>query len=152
MTTDNLTAKASIRIHSNPAKAFAAFAEAEQMSRFWFARSDAGLTAGENCSWSLGDGPDAFSFDVRVLEVTPPGKIVIEWPAGDGSYRKVEWTFEPADGNTTILTIEESGFDGNPESAVPQVLDSQGGFNQVIVAAKAWIEHGKAINVVTDHA
>ena len=148
----NLTARARIRIESPPDKVFDAFAVAEQMSRFWFTRSDDGLRAGENCSWSLGSGPDAFSFDVRVIDVTPHERIVIEWPADDGAYRQVEWLLEDGGDGSTILTIEESGFTGDGDAVVRQVLDSQGGFNQVIVAAKAMIEHDADVNVVTDHA
>lgn len=50
-----------------------------------------------------------------------------------------------------ILTIEETGFTGSPEAIMACALDSTGGFNQVIVAAKALLEHGVALNVVADH-
>ena len=35
---------------------------------------------------------------------------------------------------------------------VAQVVDSTCGFNQVIIAAKALVEHGIELNVVADHA
>ena len=152
MAANNLTAHARIRIRSTPEKAFAAFVDAGQMSRFWFTRDDDGLKAGETSTWSLGTGPDAFSFEVRVIDVTPFERIVIEWPADDSRFRQVEWQFEATNTGETIVSIEESGFTGDADTMVAQVLDSQGGFNQVIVAAKAWIEHGVAINVVSDHA
>ena len=38
------------------------------------------------------------------------------------------------------------------DSILERVLDSTGGFNQVIIAAKALIEHGVELNVVADHA
>ena len=56
------------------------------------------------------------------------------------------------DNGDTILTIEESGFVGSSEAIVARVLDSTGGFNQVVVAAKAFIEHGIGLNVVASHA
>jgi len=152
MTAATLTARARIRIRSTPEHVFAAFNEAEQMSRFWFTREDDGLKAGENCRWALGSGADAFAFEVRVLDVVPNEGIVIEWPGPDGGYTQVEWHFEATGDGETLLTIEESGFEGDGEALVDRVLDSTGGFNQVIVAAKAWIEHGKVINVVADHA
>ena len=152
MTASTLTARARIRVRSTPAKVFAAFAEADQMSRFWFTRSDDGLKEGEECAWALGSGDDAFSFNVRVTAISEPDCIAIEWPGEDGSYTQVQWLFEETDDGDTILSVKESGFTGEPDEVVKRVLDSTGGFNQVIVAAKAWIEHGKAINVVADHA
>ena len=152
MNAQGLSAGARILIRSTPEKVFAAFDDAEQMSRFWLTRKDDGLKPGENCRWAIGSGANAFAFDVRVIDVVANEKIVIEWPGQDGEYTRVEWRFEATGNGKTVLTIEESGFAGDGGALVSRVLDSTGGFNQVIVAAKTWIEHGKAINVVTDHA
>lgn len=53
---------------------------------------------------------------------------------------------------TTLLRVEETGYSGDPETVIAAALDSTGGFNQVIIAAKAWLEHRAPINVVADHA
>lgn len=151
MNYQDLSAKARIRIRRPPSEVFAAFAEAGSMSKFWFSRRDDGLKEGETVSWFLGSGEHAVSFDVRVEELRPPSKLVISWER-DGSFTQIVWTFEATERDDTILTIEESGFAGDDEAIVEQTLDSTGGFNQVIIAAKAWIEHGVALNVVADHA
>lgn len=147
-----LTARARIRIRCVPADAFAAFVDAEKMSKFWFTRRDDGLSEGEASTWYLGDSEDAYAFDVQVTEISEPDKIVIEWEGPDGNSTQVVWSFEESDIGDTVLTVEESGFAGSGDELVGRVLDSTGGFNQVIVAAKALIEHGVAINVVADHA
>ncbi len=152
MTYKNLSAVARIRIRRPPGEVFAAFADAGKMSKFWFTRRDSGLAEGETSTWSLGAGPDAYTFDVRVREIREPDKIVIDWEGLDGQVTQVAWSFEAVDDGETILTVEESGFTGDNESIVAGVVDSTCGFNQVIVAAKALIEHGIALNVVTDHA
>ena len=149
--TENLSAIAKTRIRSSPSDAFNAFADANQMSKFWFTRRDDGLKEGETSTWFIGTGEDAFSFNVRVKEVNYPNKIVIEWENG-GEYTQVTWTFEETEDGHTILGIEESGFTGSSESIVDRVINSTGGFNQVIIAAKALIEHGVELNVVADHA
>ncbi len=121
------------------------------MSKFWFTRRDNGLRAGASVTWYLGSAPDAMAFDVRVKEIDAPRRIVIEWEQ-DCGLTEVTWTFlETAQGDT-ILTIEESGFVGTDEAIAVRALDSTAGFNQVIVAAKALIEHGVGLNVVADHA
>lgn len=151
MNTDNLSAKAQIRILKPPAEVFAAFADADQMSQFWFTRRDDGLKEGEPCTWYLGGAEDAFAFDVQVKEVDRPNTLVIEW-GHNGTHTRVTWTFGEADGGHTILSIEETGFTGSADDIIARALDSTGGFNQVIIAAKALLEHGVALNVVADRA
>ena len=146
-----LSAKARILIRKPPAAVFAAFADAGAMSQFWFARRDAGLKAGETVAWFIGSDEHAVSFDVRVEALIHPSKLVIAWER-DGAFTQITWTLAATAHGDTILTIEESGFAGDADAIAAQILDSTGGFNQVIVAAKAWIEHGVALNVVTDHA
>jgi uncharacterized protein YndB with AHSA1/START domain len=151
MNTNKLSAIAKTRIRRPPTKVFSAFADAHEMSKFWFTRRDEGLKKGGSVSWFVGDRDDAISFDVHVKKLSEPKEIVIEWLAHDGNPTEVTWTFEETDEGDTILTIEESGFVGSDDAIVEQALDSAGGFNQVIIAAKALIEHGIEINVVADH-
>ena len=152
MNIDKLSAIARTRIRRTPPEVFAAFADAGKMSRFWFTRRDNGLKEGESVTWFVGDGDDAFSFDVFVREIHKPDKIVIEWVGVDEVRTQVSWSFDETEEGDTILTIEESGFSGNSEAIVERALDSTGGFNQVIIAAKALVEYGIELNVVADHA
>ena len=152
MKTDNPSAKAEIRIRRSPSEVFTAFADANEMSKFWFTRRDDGLREGESVSWFIGDGEDEISFEVRVKELNRPNKIVIEWPGHNGKYTQVTWSIDETEEGDTILTIEESGFTGSSDAIIERALDSTGGFNQVIIAAKALIEHGVELNVVADHA
>ncbi|MBT8077348.1 MAG: SRPBCC domain-containing protein [Gammaproteobacteria bacterium] len=151
MKTENLSAIARIRIRRPPQDVFAAFADPEKMSQYWFTRRDDGLEPGESVSWFVGSEPDAFAIDVRVKELDRPHRIRIDWGA-DGKYSQVIWTFEPTEDGHTILSVQETGFTGSRDEVLARALDSTGGFNQVVVAAKAFIEHGVALNVVADHA
>ncbi len=121
------------------------------MSKFWFTRRDDGVKEGATITWFLGGGEDEITFDVRVEELRHPDKLAISWER-DSAITRVVWTLEATEKGEAILTIEESGFAGSDDAIVNQVVDSTGGFNQVIVAAKAWIEHGVALSVVTDRA
>lgn len=151
MNTDSLSGKARIRIRRSPSEVFTAFADADAMSKFWFTRRDAGLKEGESVAWFIGSGEDAPSFDVHVKELSHPDKIVIEWADFEGDTSQVVWSIEETEEGDTILTIEESGFSGSREAVLARALDSTGGFNQVVVAAKALVEHGIELNVVADH-
>ncbi|MDH3481444.1 MAG: SRPBCC domain-containing protein [Gammaproteobacteria bacterium] len=152
MNIENVSAKARIRIHESPSEVFAAFADARKMSKFWFTRRDHGLKEGKSIKWFLGSREDALSFDVFVKELSEPYRLVIEWVGHDGNPTQVSWSFEETEERDTILTIEESGYAGTREAIIERVLDSTGGFNQVIIAAKALVEHGAELNVVADHA
>jgi len=134
------------------ADVFDAFADAEKMSRFWFTRKDDGLEEGRTVTFYMGPGEGAFSFDVQVRAINEPHRIVIEWVGPDGFATQVTWSFDESGDGDTILTIEETGFGGSEETMIARALDSTGGFNQVIIAAKAFIEHGVSVNVVADHA
>ena len=151
MTTRNLTGKAKIRIRKPPSEVFAAFADASQMSKFWFTRRDDGLEEGRSVTWFIGSGKDAISFDVQVKELSVPNKMVILWERDEG-LTEVTWSIEETENGDSILTIEESGFTGNNDQIVEQALDSTGGFNQVIIAAKTLMEHDVELNVVAEHA
>lgn len=148
---NNLSAKARILVRKPRSEVFNAFADAASMSKFWFTRRDAGLNEGATITWFLGSGEDEIAFDIRVEELKHPDKLAISWER-DSAITRVVWTLEATEKGETILTIEESGFAGSDDAIVSQVVDSTGGFNQVIVAAKAWIEHGVALSVVADRA
>ena len=106
MNEKTMKATASTIIRRSPAEVFAAFADADKMSKFWFSRTDDGLREGETSKWALGSAADAFSFDILVKELREPEKIVIEWEGPDGGTTLVTWLFEetgqgPAAGTLT---------------------------------------------------
>ncbi len=121
------------------------------MSKFWFTRRDNGLQEGETVSWYIGREDDAYAIEVNVKELIEPSLIRIEWWGGE-HFTEVLWRVQETDAGHTNLTIEERGFKGSREEMVANALDSTGGFNQVIIALKALLEHKAIINVVADHA
>ena len=147
----DLAATAQVLVHRPVADVFDAFVNPETMSRFWFIRRDDGLRAGQTMTWYLGAQPDAPRFEVQVTSLERPSLIVMEWENEEG-FTTVVWTFEAKSPDTTLLRVEETGYSGDPQSVIAAALDSTGGLNQVIIAAKAWLEHRAPVNVVADHA
>ncbi len=146
----NISARAQTLVRTSPSLVYEAFVDAGTMSKFWFTRRDDGLKAGETVSWFIGEDKEAFAIKVRVIELKKPERILIEWGDGD-EFTHVLWKMEETADGHTKLVIEESGFAGSAEEVTIQALDSTRGFNQVIIALKALVEHGVAINVVADH-
>ncbi len=144
------TAQAKIRIRRPAPAVFEAFADPNQMTQFWFPKASGRLETGAKVSWALGTEEDAFAFEVVAIEARSPEFIHIKWGPSDAE-TEVRWTFEATAPQETIVRITESGFAGTQDEIRRAVLDSTGGFNQVITAAKAFLEHGAAVNIVLDH-
>lgn len=87
---------------------------------------------------------------MRVKSAEKPNSLHIEWGDGD-RFTDVKWEFESAGDEGTIVRITESGFSGGQSEVIQSALDLTGGFNQVVTAVKALLEHDAQINVVKDH-
>ena len=148
---DSISAKAQMVIRATPQAVFDAFVDASTMSKFWFTRRDGGLSEGDTVFWYIGVEENANAIEVRVKELKQPEKIHIEWGEGE-EFTEVVWRIENSGDKNSKLTIEEFGFTGSTNEIVTKALDSTKGFNQVIVALKALLEHNAHINVVADHA
>jgi uncharacterized protein YndB with AHSA1/START domain len=147
---NSITAKAQTVVRASPLAVFNAFIDAETMSKFWFTRRDERLHEGMTVSWFIGQAEDAYAIEVNVIELRQPELIRIEWWGGE-YFTQVLWKILPTDDGHTNLAIEESGFKGSEDEIVSSALNSTGGFNQVIIAVKALLEHETIINVVDDH-
>jgi len=137
-------------IHRPVSEVFEAFSDPDTMTKFWFPKASGRLDAGNEVKWYVGTDADAFEITVRVKVAQKPHTLQIQW-GEDGAFTDVEWKFEAHGDSSTIVRICESGFSGSQLDVVRAALDSTGGFNQVITAAKALLEHGAQINVVKDH-
>ena len=147
---DIISARAETIVRAAPIDVFNAFVDAEIMSKFWFTRRDEGLREGETMSWFVGEAKDAYAFEVHVREIKKPELIRIDWKFRE-HYNQVRWLIQETKDGHSKLTIEESGFQGSEDQIIAGALDSTGGFNQVSIALKAYLEHDAIINVVTDH-
>lgn len=137
--------RAQMLIRRPVAEVFRAFVDPDVTTRFWFTRSTGPLEKGRKVRWDW--EMYGASGDVRVLDVEPNRRILIEW---DEPPTRVEWMFsERSDG--TFVSITNDGFTGTGDEVVRQALDSMGGFSFVLAAAKALLEHDIELNLVADH-
>jgi len=143
-----LVAKAELLVRKPVAEVFEAFVDPDIITKFWFDKSSGRLESGKSVQWRW----EAFDFsiDVRVKELLANQRICIEWGVEKDKLTTVEWTFTPRTEDTTYVSIAVSGFSGDADKMVSEALDSTGGFNLVIAAAKAWLEHGIQLNIVAD--
>jgi uncharacterized protein YndB with AHSA1/START domain len=135
-------ARATMLIRRPVEEVFKAFVDPAVTTRFWFSRSTGPLGVVTTVTWywdHYGVSGDVF---VKALEANR--RIEIEWPT------PVEWLFEPRDDGTTFVSITASGFTGTDDEQVAQALGSTEGFNLVISACKALLEHGIELGLVAD--
>lgn len=146
----NINATAKMRIKRPASEVFEAFADPSKMTKFWFPKSTGRLEAGSEVKWYVGTEDDAPEIIVRVKAADKPNLLHIEW-GSDDDFKDVKWQFKSTTSDETEVFIIESGFADDSDEAVKQALDSTCGFNQVITAAKAFLEHNVVVNVVEAH-
>ena len=137
-------AQATMLIRRPVEDVFNAFIDPVVTTNFWFNRSTGPLQAGETVTWYWDHYGVSGAVYVKAIEENK--RIEIEWPT------PVEWTFVPKSDGMTFVSITASGFTGSDDEKVAQALDSTGGFNLVISACKAFLEHGIQLNLITDKA
>ena len=135
-------ARATMLIRSPVEEVFNAFIDPAVTTKFWFSRSTASLSAGETVTWYWDHY--GVSGEVFVKAIEENRRIEMEWPT------PVELLFSPREDGTTYVSISASGFTGTDDEKVAAALDSTEGFNLVISACKALLEHGIELKLVTD--
>lgn len=81
--------------------------------------------------------------------IEPNRRILIEWPGANGQ-TTVQWTFTPHSDSATFVSTTNSGFTGNDDEIVAQVIDSTEGFTIVLAGLKAYLEYEIELNLVGD--
>lgn len=144
--TKPIEAKAELLIRKPIAEVFNAFIDPVHISKFWFDKSTGPLC--ENASiewhWTMYN----FSIPVTVNEFKTNERIVMTW--GEEESETLEWVFIERSDETTYVRLINKDFTGSDEDKLVKALDSTGGFNLMIAAAKAYLEHDIQLNVVED--
>jgi len=140
-------AKAEMLIRKPVAEVFEAFINPEITSKFWFSKSSGRLESGKQIRWDREMYNHSEQITVKAIEQNK--RILIEW-SSDGRPTDVEWMFTPREDNTTFVSITNTGFSGNGDELVKQVLDSTEGFTLVLSGLKAFLEHKIKLNLVPD--
>ena len=140
-------AKAEMQIRKPVAEVFDAFTDPSTTSKFWFTKGSDRLEVGKSITWEW--EMYNFSVQVTVKELEPNKRILVDWLAY-GSPTEIEWVFTSLPENTTFVSVINRGFTGDDDQVVKQALESTEGFAFVLAGAKAWLEHGLALNLVRD--
>jgi uncharacterized protein YndB with AHSA1/START domain len=128
---------------------FDAIVDPTVTTRFWFTKSSGRLTKDAKVKWEW--EMYGVSAQVRVLEIDPNRRILIEWSGENQPTTTVEWQLAPRTNNTTFVSVRQRGFKGSQDEIVNQAIDSTGGFSFHLAGMKAVLEHNVDLNLIADH-
>jgi len=145
--TNDPIAKAEILIKKPIAEVFNAFTQPNRITQFWFDKCSGPIEkdASIEWTWTIFD----ITIPVKVMSYKENENIIMSWGSGhDQSI--LEWNFTKRSEQTTYVSLINRDFRGNIDEKITTALDTTGGFNLVIAAAKAYLEHGIKLNIVND--
>ncbi|MEQ1817527.1 MAG: SRPBCC family protein [Terricaulis sp.] len=137
--------RAEMLIRKPTNEVFNAFVDPAITTNFWFTKSNGKLETGKRVRWEWEMYGAADDIDVKAIE--PDTRIVFEWSFPKSNL--VEMTFRPH-AKGTIVSITNNGL--RSADVIAEALDLTQGWNLVLAAAKAWLEHGINLNLVADKA
>lgn len=137
--------KAEMLIRKSASHVFNAFVDPAITTHFWFTKSSGKLEAGKRVRWEWEMYGAADDVDVQAVE--PNSRIIFEWSFPKSNL--VDMTFTPH-AKGTVVAVVNSGLRG--DDVIAEALDLTQGWNLVLAAAKAWLEHGIELNIVADKA
>jgi uncharacterized protein YndB with AHSA1/START domain len=140
-------AKAKMLIRTPVADVFEAFVDPAITSKFWFTKGSGRLEAGKKIRWEW--EMYGISDEVEVKEIEKNKGILIAW-GSYGAPTTAELRFTSRAPGETFVSITNSGFGGEGDSAVSEVIQSTEGFALVLAGLKAFLEHGIVLNAVAD--
>jgi uncharacterized protein YndB with AHSA1/START domain len=151
-----LKTKVSGRIAKPVADVFEAVVDPGKLSKFFTTGpgTKGRLVAGSTVMWDFHDFPGAFP--VKVTEIVPNKKIVLNWPSVDDAAddavfkphdNAVTMEFEQLEDGRTLVTIAEEGWAETPKG-MKAAFGNTEGWTGMLAAMKVWLEHG--INLRAD--
>ena len=142
-------ADASILIRKPVDEVFQAFVDPDVTTKFWFTHGTGILEQGKNVDW-IWEMYD-LTVPVYVKTLVPNKEIVVDLGSGE-QHSIAKFTFEARDDQSTAVFVINYDFKEGEDKIMDRIRDSTGGFNLVLAAAKAWLEHGIMLHVVRDKA
>src|SRR3954463_6094467 len=127
MQTKAYEGRAAMLIRKPATEVFAAIVDPAITTRFWFTKSSGRLTKNARVRWEW--EMYGVSAEVRVLEIEPNKRVLVEWSGENQAATTVEWLLASRANNTTHVSITQWGFKGSQDEIVNQAIDSTGGFS-----------------------
>jgi uncharacterized protein YndB with AHSA1/START domain len=134
------TFEVQLKIRKPVQQVFEAVADPQKLTGYFTKTASGPLAEGTTVMWSFPEFPG--EFPVKVREVVPNDRIVLEWESEEGGYdTRIEILFKPLDDGATMVQIRESGWPPTPKG-VESSYRNCGGWMHMACCLKAYLEHG----------
>ena len=120
---------------------YEAFADPDQITEFWLARSSGRLEPGAHVHWAFKVA--GAHTEVDVIEARPGKLLDLRWDEG----QPLRITFTDRR-NSTLVGIKITDFGGDTPNA--SAIEAMSGFTLVLASLKMWLEHGIAGDLMYD--
>ena len=129
-----------MKIRRPVAEVFAAVVDPDKLGGYFVERASGPLVEGATVLWKFPEF-DA-TFPVVVRQVIAGERLVFEWESNEGGYStRVEMVFKPVDARTTMVQVQESGWQDTPKGREGS-HGNAGGWMFMLSALKAYLEYG----------
>ncbi len=126
---------------SKPAKdVFEAFVDPGKIGKFWFSSSSERWEKGRTITLRYEEYEA--QGDIHVIEMIENRKIVFEWGAEEGEPHLVTITFEDTDKASTIVEVNEEGFDEKDPDLIAKLVGNKEGWVYMLTCLKGYLEFG----------
>lgn len=118
---------------------FEAFVDPEKISNFWFSSSFGRWETGKTITLRY-DEYNA-QINIKVFEVELNKKILFNWDA-NGEGHLVTITFKELNNSSSLIEVNEEGFNENDDEFIIQLLDNKEGWVFMLTCLKGYLENG----------
>ncbi len=125
------------KINKPVAEVFDAIINPKKLTGYFCEKSDAPLVEGQTVRWTWAK----HEVDVKVKQIIPNSKIVIEWPAATCGTSIAEMSFSTLEGGLTMIAITELGWPENAEGLSASYKNCQG-WQHMLSCMRAYLLHG----------
>ncbi len=133
------TFSVSTRINKPIAEVFDAVINPTKIVGYFCDKADAPLVEGQTVHWTWSAKP--VTHPVKVKQIIPNSKVVIEWPSASGGTTIAEMTFSSLEAGRTMVKVSESGWP-TTEDGVKASYRNCEGWQHMISCMKCYLQHG----------
>lgn len=131
--------KVQTKINKPVAEVFQAVVKPEMLNKYFTLAAQGELKAGTTVFWNWSDMEKGL--DVKVNSVIKNEKVELTWSSIAGYDTKIVFSFKSLEGNSTLLMIEESGWNADQKS-LDASYDHCSGWENMATGLKAYLQYG----------
>jgi uncharacterized protein YndB with AHSA1/START domain len=121
---------------------FDAIVNPNKITGYFCNKSDGPLVEGQTVNWSWSSKPIDHTADVKVKQIIPNSKIIIEWPSQiKGERTTAEMSFSTTEDGRTMISITETGWPST-EAGLKASYGNCQGWQHMITCLRGYIMYG----------